>query len=156
MALETKCSQWLRRSDEISARCATTRRTCDAVVASMVARAAAVGLCEPIPGSCVECAQSEGWIRETSFRPQFPLKSESAPVILVDTHVVVWLAFDQDQLSRKARTAINDSRKNAAALAISDITLLELATLASKDRIHLDISLESFCRRSSLGSLFYP
>jgi hypothetical protein len=29
-------------------------------------------------------------------------------------------------------------------LAISDITLLQLATLASKDRIQLDISLESF------------
>jgi PIN domain nuclease of toxin-antitoxin system len=65
-------------------------------------------------------------------------------VILVDTHVVVWLAFDQDQLSRKAKTAIDDARRSAAGLAISDITLLELATLASKGRIHLDISLESF------------
>ena len=67
-----------------------------------------------------------------------------AQVILVDTHVVVWLAFDQDQLSRRARVAIDDARKQAAGLAISDITLLELATLASKGRIQLDISLESF------------
>jgi hypothetical protein len=37
-----------------------------------------------------------------------------------------------------------DARKKAAGLAISDITLLELATLACKGRIHLDISLESF------------
>jgi PIN domain nuclease of toxin-antitoxin system len=65
-------------------------------------------------------------------------------VILVDTHVVVWLAFDQGQLSKKARAAIDDARKNGDGLAISDITLLELATLASKSRIHLDISLESF------------
>ena len=65
-------------------------------------------------------------------------------MILVDTHVVVWLAFDQDRISRKARTAIDDARKNADGLAISDITLLELATLATKGRIHLDISLESF------------
>jgi PIN domain nuclease of toxin-antitoxin system len=65
-------------------------------------------------------------------------------VILVDTHVVVWLAFDQDQISRKARTAIDDARKNADGLAISDISLLELTTLASKGRIRLDISLESF------------
>ena len=65
-------------------------------------------------------------------------------MILVDTHVVVWLAFDQDQISRKARTAIDEARKNADGLAISDITLLELATLASKGRIRLDISLESF------------
>ena len=65
-------------------------------------------------------------------------------MILVDTHVVVWLAFDQDQLSQKARVAIDEARKNAAGLAISDITLLELATLTTKGRIHLDISLESF------------
>lgn len=65
-------------------------------------------------------------------------------MILVDTHVVAWLAFDQDRISRKARAAIDEARKNADGLAISDITLLELATLASKGRIHLDISLESF------------
>lgn len=65
-------------------------------------------------------------------------------MILVRTHVVVWLAFDQDQISRKARTAIDEARKNADGLAISDITLLELATLASKGRIRLDISIESF------------
>lgn len=65
-------------------------------------------------------------------------------MILVDTHVVVWLAFDQGQLSKKARAAIDGARKNGDGLAISDITLLELATLASKNRVHLDISLESF------------
>ena len=67
-------------------------------------------------------------------------------MILVDTHVVAWLAFDQGQLSGKARTAIDDARGNGDGLAISDITLLELATLASKGRIHLAISLESFLR----------
>jgi PIN domain nuclease of toxin-antitoxin system len=65
-------------------------------------------------------------------------------VILVDTHVVVWLALDQAQLSKKARAAIDDARRNGDGLAISDITFLELATLASKGRIRLDISLESF------------
>jgi PIN domain nuclease of toxin-antitoxin system len=65
-------------------------------------------------------------------------------VILVDTHVVVWLAFDQDQISRRARTAIDDARQNADGLAISDITLFELATLVSKGRIRLDIGLETF------------
>lgn len=67
-------------------------------------------------------------------------------MILADTHVVVWLAFEPSQLSRKARAAIDDARKNGDGLAISDITLLELATLASKGRIRLDISLESFLR----------
>ena len=65
-------------------------------------------------------------------------------MILVDTHVVVWLAFDQNQISKRAKAAIDDARKNADGLAICDITLLELATLASKGRIRLDVSLESF------------
>jgi len=65
-------------------------------------------------------------------------------VILVDTHVVVWLAFDQTEISTKARTAIDDERKNGDGLAISDITLFELANLENKGRIRLDISLESF------------
>ena len=65
-------------------------------------------------------------------------------MILVDTHVVVWLAFDQGQLSKNARAAINEARQNGEGLAISDITLLELTTLTSKGRIRLDISLESF------------
>jgi PIN domain nuclease of toxin-antitoxin system len=37
-------------------------------------------------------------------------------------------------------------RQNAEGLAISYITLLELATLVNKRRIHLAISLESFLR----------
>ena len=45
-------------------------------------------------------------------------------MILVDTHVVVWLAFAPDQLSKKARNAIDDARQNGDGLAISDITLL--------------------------------
>ncbi|HTR22560.1 MAG TPA: type II toxin-antitoxin system VapC family toxin [Terriglobales bacterium] len=65
-------------------------------------------------------------------------------MILVDTHVVLWLAFDQAQLSKNAKAAIDNARQEGDGLAISDITLLELATLASKRRIRLQISLESF------------
>jgi PIN domain nuclease of toxin-antitoxin system len=77
-------------------------------------------------------------------------------VILLDTHVVVWLAFDQEQISKKARNAIDDARKNADGLAISDITLLELATLASKGRIRLGISLESFLQEVEARFIVLP
>lgn len=77
-------------------------------------------------------------------------------MILVDTHVVVWLAFDQDQISRKARTAIDEARRNADGLAISDITLMELATLASKGRVRLDISLESFLQEVETRFVVLP
>lgn len=77
-------------------------------------------------------------------------------MILVDTHVVAWLAFAQQQLSRKAKAAIDDARQNAGGLAISDITLLELATLVSKGRIHLDISLESFLEQVEARFIVLP
>ena len=77
-------------------------------------------------------------------------------MILVDTHVVVWLAFDEAQLSRKARAAINEARQNGDGLAISDITLFELATLAKRGRIRLDISLESFLREVEARFIVLP
>ena len=78
-----------------------------------------------------------------SFSPAIgPKKEWGAQVILVDTHVVVWLALDHTQLSKRARAAIDDARQSGDGLAISGITLLELATLASKGRIRLNISLE--------------
>ena len=77
-------------------------------------------------------------------------------MILVDTHVVVWLAFDQDQISTKGRTAIDNARRNGVGLAIADITLLELATLVSKGRIQLDISLESFLQEVEARFVVLP
>jgi PIN domain nuclease of toxin-antitoxin system len=77
-------------------------------------------------------------------------------VILVDTHVVVWLAFDQSQLSKNARAAIDDARQKGEGVAISDITLLELATLSSKGRIRLNISLESFLREVEARFIVLP
>jgi PIN domain nuclease of toxin-antitoxin system len=77
-------------------------------------------------------------------------------VILLDTHVVVWLAFDQSQLSRNAKAAINDARQNGDGLAISDITLLELTTLSRKARIRLDINLESFLHEVEARFIVLP
>jgi PIN domain nuclease of toxin-antitoxin system len=77
-------------------------------------------------------------------------------VILIDTHVVVWLAFDQRLLSKKARAAIYEARQNGEGLAISDITLLELTTLTSKGRIRLDIGLESFLREIEARFVVIP
>jgi PIN domain nuclease of toxin-antitoxin system len=77
-------------------------------------------------------------------------------LILVDTHVVVWLAFDQTQISRKASAAINDARKLADGLAISGMTLLELATLASRGGIQVGISLESFLQEVEARFVVLP
>jgi PIN domain nuclease of toxin-antitoxin system len=67
-------------------------------------------------------------------------------VILLDTHVVLWLTSDPARLSAKAKATIEKTRNSGDGLAICDITLLELTTLASKGRINLTISLESLLR----------
>jgi len=77
-------------------------------------------------------------------------------VILLDTHVVLWLTSDPAKLSGKARAAIEASRKNGDGVAICDVTLLELATLASKGRIRLDISLESFLQEVEARFVVLP
>jgi PIN domain nuclease of toxin-antitoxin system len=65
-------------------------------------------------------------------------------VILLDTHVVLWLTSDPARLSARAKAAIEEERRSGEGLAICDITLLELATLAGKGRIRLSINLGSF------------
>ena len=77
-------------------------------------------------------------------------------MILVDTHVVVWLAFDQARLSKKAQAAIDDARQNGDGLAICAITLLELAALSRKGRIRLEISLESFLEEVESRFVVFP
>ena len=65
-------------------------------------------------------------------------------MILVDTHVVVWLALQPKKISKKARTAIEDARRIGQGIAISDIALLEISILERKARIRLNSSLETF------------
>lgn len=77
-------------------------------------------------------------------------------MILVDTHVVVWLALDPSSLSKTARAAIDEARKNEGGLAISDITLLELTALVAKGRVRLDISLESFLQEVEARFVVLP
>lgn len=65
-------------------------------------------------------------------------------MILLDTHVVVWLALEPERISKNAQAAIDDARKNHDGLAVCGITLLEIATSYGKGRISLAMSLESF------------
>jgi PIN domain nuclease of toxin-antitoxin system len=65
-------------------------------------------------------------------------------MILVDTHVVLWLALEPARISRRAVAVIEETRRAGRGLAISDMTLLEIAVLESKRRIRLNASLETF------------
>ena len=65
-------------------------------------------------------------------------------MILLDTHVVIWLAHEHHRISSKAHAAIREARKKARGLAIASVTLLEIARLSSQGRIHLTPDLETF------------
>src|SRR5260370_31737587 len=99
--------------------------------------------------------QGEDYWRRRFARPHTGRMGRSL-LILVDTHVVVWLAFDQNQISTKARAAIDEARDRGDGLAISDMTLWEVGTLAIRGRIHLGISLESFLQEVETHFVVFP
>jgi PIN domain nuclease of toxin-antitoxin system len=64
-------------------------------------------------------------------------------LILLDTHIVVWLAFEEYRISKPATSKILKARESGEGLAISDISLFELATVFKRERVRLAISVES-------------
>ena len=73
-------------------------------------------------------------------------------MILLDTHVVLWLMSEPAKLSRNASSAIRTCRAGGEELAIVDVTLLELTGLAGKGRIQLAMDTAALLER--IESLF--
>lgn len=65
-------------------------------------------------------------------------------MILLDTHVVIWLASGETRISRRAQSAIDEARQSVRGIAISDFTLVELSMLFRKKQFKLAISPETF------------
>lgn len=65
-------------------------------------------------------------------------------MILLDTHTLIWLVREPDELSRKARETI---REAAGGLAISAMTLWEVASLAAGGRLGIHGTIEAFVER---------
>jgi PIN domain nuclease of toxin-antitoxin system len=64
-------------------------------------------------------------------------------VIVLDTHIVIWLAESPELLSAAATEAIKSERQTGS-LAISDMTLLELARVISGGKLAVRTSLSAF------------
>jgi len=58
-------------------------------------------------------------------------------LILLDTHVVIWLAQDYGRVSTKAQSVIKEARKKDRGLAVASISLVEIARLSSWGQIFL-------------------
>src|SRR5207302_8460833 len=76
-------------------------------------------------------------------------------MILLDTHVLVWMASEPKQLSRRAREAIREARQTTG-VAVATITLWELAWLAENGRIQVSASVESFVRETVARVILKP
>ena len=76
-------------------------------------------------------------------------------MILLDTHVLIWMASDPRRLSRKARGAIRDARQKTG-VAVATITLWKLAWLAENGRIQVAGSVESFVRETVARVILQP
>ena len=69
-------------------------------------------------------------------------------MILLDTHVLVWLATEPTKLSKLARSAIRRASR-AGGIGISAITLWELAWLATHGRLQLTGTVEAYLEEIS-------
>jgi PIN domain nuclease of toxin-antitoxin system len=66
-------------------------------------------------------------------------------VILLDTHVLVWMVADEDRLSRRAKSAIQSARVSDG-LSIADVTIWELAFLIARGAIRTHNTIENTVR----------
>ena len=76
-------------------------------------------------------------------------------MILLDTHVLVWMSSDPKRLSAKARDAIRHARLDSG-VAVATITLWELAWLAQNGRLQFLGTVESFVRETASRVILRP
>ena len=76
-------------------------------------------------------------------------------MILLDTHIVVWLALEPDRLSKPAKEAIRAARIEGG-LAIAAITLLELAWLAEKGRVETTLTVLPITPEIAARAVSFP
>lgn len=63
-------------------------------------------------------------------------------MIALDTHAVLWMLAKPEKLSRRARRAIEQARTNHEGLAISAVTLYELAQGVFRNRMQVHAELD--------------
>ena len=76
-------------------------------------------------------------------------------MILLDTHVLIWLASEPAKLSKRASEAIRRASQGTG-IAISAITLWELACLATPDRLEITGTVEAFVEKISSRTAIQP
>lgn len=78
-------------------------------------------------------------------------------MILLDTHVIIWAAIEPKRLSRAAESALRRARR-ADGLAMSSISLWEMASLFARRRIETYGTIEASVRQvlETVGVMVRP
>jgi len=76
-------------------------------------------------------------------------------MILLDTHILIWLLIAPEKLPPKAKKIILAARK-AGPLALSAISLWEIAWLAENRRLDIDVSVDSFLKKCASYVEVFP
>ena len=76
-------------------------------------------------------------------------------MILLDTHALIWLARDPAKLSKAAADAIRTSVRNGG-IAISAMTIWELAWLATHARLNLKEPVDDFVKELTSRTAVRP
>ena len=77
-------------------------------------------------------------------------------MILLDTHVVVWLTIEPRRLPKSMGTLVAEARMRNSGVGISDFTLWELAMLTTSGQIKPAIPLGVYLRRVEEMFLLFP
>jgi PIN domain nuclease of toxin-antitoxin system len=77
-------------------------------------------------------------------------------VILLDTHAAIWLELAPEKLSRKARARLLDAESGGELLAISCMTLWEIAYKNSRGQLALFVPCEVFLNELEADFVVLP
>lgn len=68
-------------------------------------------------------------------------------MLLLDTHVVLWLALEPERIPRNWNDAMEEARRTTGSLAIAGSTLWEIALLEANGKLSLDPPVDVFLER---------
>ena len=77
--------------------------------------------------------------------------SASATELLLDTHVWLWLAFDDPTLTGSARHAIGEAASSSCVV-VPAVAVWEIAMLSSRRRLELDMPVGEWVRQALSGA----
>jgi PIN domain nuclease of toxin-antitoxin system len=76
------------------------------------------------------------------------------PRLLLDTHIVVRWLTDAKKLSREQVRVLEAAVRHGEPLALSAVSLLEIAVLASQGKVRLKMTIDEFFDHLQSGSVF--